>query len=278
MTATGEERINRILVALDTSAHGRAALEAAIDLAAVAGAQVLGLFVEDTNLLRLASLPFARELEYSRVSERDMDRQRMERTLKAEAEQIRLGLALAATRRRVQWSFRVARGRVAEELLAATVEADLVILGRAGRHRAYSRRMGSTAQALLAHAARSVALSQQGCRLGGPVVALYQGGASSRRALSLAAALAARGRLLVLVPGGPAVDTARLEQEAREWLRAAGLDAVVRTGGATDAPELASQVRREGGGLLVLPGDHALTDAATDSLLANLPCPLVLAR
>ncbi|MBK7177644.1 MAG: universal stress protein [Chloroflexi bacterium] len=57
-------KIQRILVALDASPHSLAALEAAIDLAERLDAELQGLFVEDINLLRLAQLPFARELRY----------------------------------------------------------------------------------------------------------------------------------------------------------------------------------------------------------------------
>ena len=44
--------IRRILVALDTSKHSLAALEAADELAAWLKAELFGLFVEDINLLR----------------------------------------------------------------------------------------------------------------------------------------------------------------------------------------------------------------------------------
>ncbi|MGB7837261.1 MAG: universal stress protein, partial [Terrimicrobiaceae bacterium] len=56
--------IRRILVALDASAHSRAALEAACELALGLDAELSGLFVEDINLLRLAQLPFASEISY----------------------------------------------------------------------------------------------------------------------------------------------------------------------------------------------------------------------
>ena len=56
--------IRRILVALDASRHSLAALEAAAELAARLKAELVGLFVEDIDLLRLAGLPFAREIRY----------------------------------------------------------------------------------------------------------------------------------------------------------------------------------------------------------------------
>ena len=57
-----ELAVKRILIALDPSRRGQSALQAAAHLAAGTGAELAGLFVEDINLLRLAGLPFAREL------------------------------------------------------------------------------------------------------------------------------------------------------------------------------------------------------------------------
>jgi nucleotide-binding universal stress UspA family protein len=52
----------RILVALDASVNSLAAIEQAATLAANLEAEQLGLFVEDINLLRIATLPFARQI------------------------------------------------------------------------------------------------------------------------------------------------------------------------------------------------------------------------
>ena len=54
--------IRRILVALDASEASRAAIRSAVDLAARFRAELVGLFVEDVNLLRSAQLPFVRKV------------------------------------------------------------------------------------------------------------------------------------------------------------------------------------------------------------------------
>ncbi|MGD8821809.1 MAG: universal stress protein, partial [Anaerolineales bacterium] len=56
-------RVERILVAVDASSHSRAALEAAAELAASLEVELVGIFVEDINLMRLAELPIAVEIE-----------------------------------------------------------------------------------------------------------------------------------------------------------------------------------------------------------------------
>jgi hypothetical protein len=66
-----EFEIHRILVALDASVRSLAALEAAAELAAEWHAELLGLFVEDVELLRLAATPAAIHCVYPSASARE---------------------------------------------------------------------------------------------------------------------------------------------------------------------------------------------------------------
>lgn len=120
-------RIRRIIVGLEPATRNRAALEAAARLAGRLEAELVGLFVENINLLHFAGLPFAREVGFASATKRDLDIEGMERSLRAQAHETRQSLAAVAARVPVRWSFRVARGSMAAELLAAAVEADLVI-------------------------------------------------------------------------------------------------------------------------------------------------------
>ena len=85
--AKPESSSRRILVVLDASPFGLEALEAAAGLAARLRAELQGLFVEDVDLLRLAGLPFARELAYS-SSQRRLDVATMEHVLFGTAEAV----------------------------------------------------------------------------------------------------------------------------------------------------------------------------------------------
>ena len=124
-----EPTIRRILVALDASPHSQAALEAASELADVLKAELVGIFVEDVNLLRLAGLPFAREVGYPSGTDRPLDSPSMERELRIQAEQARQTLAGVAVRRQIRWSFRVVRGQVATELLTRSARGRPAGLG-----------------------------------------------------------------------------------------------------------------------------------------------------
>lgn len=128
-----EQIIRRILVALDASTDSVAALKTAASLAASLQAELVGLFVEDINLLRLAGLPFASEVQRVTGTGRVLDEAGMERDLQLQASQARRALANAAADAEATWTFRVVRGVVTTEILAAALEADLLTLGRASR-------------------------------------------------------------------------------------------------------------------------------------------------
>jgi nucleotide-binding universal stress UspA family protein len=160
-----------------------------------------GLFVEDINLIRLASLPCTREVRYT-ASVASLDLEQMERALKAQAAEARQALAAAARRAHVEWRFRVVRGRVAHEVLAAAAAADLVTLGKLGRSRSPQARLGSTALRLLAGAPIALLLVEhrparaQGLR---PVLVVFDGSEGAGRALEAAASLAEAGGVSLTV-------------------------------------------------------------------------------
>jgi nucleotide-binding universal stress UspA family protein len=197
----GGFNLRHILVALDASAHSLAAVEAAADLAAAMQAEMDGLFVEDINLIRLASLPCTREVRHT-ASVASLDLEQMERALKAQAAEARQALAAAARRAHVQWSFRVARGRVAHEVLAAAAAADLVTLGKLGRSRSPQARLGSTALRVLAGAPVALLLVERR-RVGAyrlrRVLVVYDGSEGAGRALDAAARLAEASRISLTV-------------------------------------------------------------------------------
>jgi len=110
--------LQRILVALDTSAHGRAALEAAVILAADLHAELLGLFVRTpTSCASRPSRSPARPTR-DRFARSRWTRRAWARVLRAEAEQLRRRFAAEAGRLHVRWTFEVTRGPVEREVLA----------------------------------------------------------------------------------------------------------------------------------------------------------------
>ena len=124
--------IRRVLVALDATDAGSAALEAAVALAAHMEAELAGIFVENEDLLRFAALPFTRETGVPSASSRRLDSTDVERLLKSRAALAEAALVRAAASRRLRWSFSIRRGRVMPELLADADSEDLLTLAREG--------------------------------------------------------------------------------------------------------------------------------------------------
>lgn len=264
-----EHRVRRILVALDASPHSLAALAAAVDLAAGLGAEVEGLFVEDIELLRMADLPVTREVGAFTALARDFDSGGLERQLRVQAARAERALSGLADPARVSWTFRVARGAVAVELLAAARGSDLITVGRAGWSPAGPRGLGSTLRALLADAPRPVLVLRPGRRLDCPLCVLYDGSPTATRALEAAVDLLPwrDGNLRVFIlpdarraepDAGNPVTADPVETAVRHWLAERGHSAQVWRLERSDPATVASTLRAAGGGALVLPAGHPL--------------------
>jgi len=126
--AEGEEevRIARIIACFAPGSAGSP--EAVARLAAEMQVELLGLFIEDVELLRFAALPFAAEVGFPSAARRSVDLAGLERQLHAQAAGLRQALATALDPTAVSWSFRVARGSRAEQLLSAATEGGVPTL------------------------------------------------------------------------------------------------------------------------------------------------------
>ncbi len=273
--------IRRILVALDASPHSLAALEAATKLAARYRAELLGLFVEDINLLRASELPFAREIRFHSGMRRSLNVQQIERELRVQAARARRALTDSAGRAQVRWSFRVCRGAIASELLDAAGEMDLVILGKAGWSQIGRRRLGSTARALLSQAPRLALILEDGARLQPPVAIVYDGSPLAKKALAAAAALAQpeETHLVVIILAVEPGAAQRLQAEAAQSLQQRGLLARYRPLGRWSIARLSHMLETERTGILVLPAESKLMeDDSLLDLLDQTESPVLLVR
>jgi nucleotide-binding universal stress UspA family protein len=276
-----EPTIRRILVALDASQHSLAALEAASDLAGALKAELVGIFVEDINLLHLAGLPFAREVRFLSGADRPLDSPSMERELRVQAEQLRQLLAGIAGRRQIQWSFRVVRGQVATELLTAAQEADLLALGRASWASARRVRLGATAREVVAQALRPVLLLQYGHAICQPVQLVYDGSPAARRALATATQMASMtgGHLAVMVIADAPELALRLQEDIEGRLQAQQIKGDYRQLIKPSAEELAHALRTAGGGTLIISADNPLLEGeGLPTLLDAIDCSVFLVR
>lgn len=277
MTRRASPEIRRILVALDASADSGAALDAAVALAARLEAELLGLFVEDIDLLRAAGMPFAREIRVFQLQPRQIRVDELEAQLLARARSIERALEHAADRSGVRFSFRRVRGSVAAEVMAATGEADLVVVGRAGHAPARRGRLGSTALALMMQGSRPVLLLGRRLRLRDPVFVVYDGSEEAQHALAVARNLAAPGQAIhVMVTGDDDSVVQARWAEARAHVSGAGEGLVLHVVLRPDARELARVARAEGAGMVVAAAASPLFDSSgLVEVLDAAGCPLL---
>jgi hypothetical protein len=220
MSATALTAIRRILVALDASPGSLAALEAAAALAAHSEAELLGIFVEDIELLHAATLPCVREVSLVSARTRRIEHGSIERSLRAQAARAEAALARLAATHRLRASFRVTRGAVLAELIAAAQEADMLALGLAGFSERTRTRPGATVLAALATSACPLLLFTPQAQLDERVATIYDGSAPATAALQLAATLALTrdAHLLVLLLADDPAQEVQLRERAREDL------------------------------------------------------------
>lgn len=219
--------IKRILVALDASEANRSALQAAALLASQLQADLQALFVEDINLLRLAELPFAREMMFGSREGRRITPANMERQIQAQAMRLRQLVETIAQKNQVKVEFRVLRGQVSSELCLAAQEMDLLILGKSTQLLQQSLKLGKVAQDVLASVNCNILLLQYGTNIERPVAVLFDGSEASQRALRLAIQLAHgdHDQLQVIYPALTAQKLESLQQQTRTVMKPLGIEA-----------------------------------------------------
>lgn len=271
--------VRKILVALDSSPGSMAALEAAARVAARLEAELIGIFVEDENLLKGAELSITKLVGFS-GGVRPVNRRELEHHLRVQAARARAALDAAATPQHVRWTFRVARGGVTRELLAAAAEADLISLGRCGWSMIETRRIGSTTETILGQTATPVLLLRQGLRGGRTIVAVFDGSGRAVKGLEIAMQLAQNETtpLIVILPGtGDAAD--ELENAARYQLRQAEAGGAVRYRRVPrqDGALLEHLACGEDAGILILPAPEVF-EKGTEDVLTRIHCPVLIVR
>lgn len=268
----------RIAVALDASEQSLRVMAIAADIASVLQAELEGVFVEDSELLRAVGLPFQREFRLATRDESVIEPERLQRELRAAARWMRQSLQQSAQRLGCSWSFRVWRGDLQAEILSAASGAEMFTLSRIGRFAPFRRRAplraGSTTAGL--GGTRGVA-SPAALTLS----LLFDGSAGAQRILAAAVELAAGGRaeLHIILRGADAGELAERRRLALELLgsTAGRTSFIVLQGGSAD--DVAGSMLRSGGDIFLIDaGDRLLQRDSLWKSLAALDCPMLVIR
>jgi len=264
----------RVVVSFDATPAGEAALETAIGLAAALDAEITGLYVEDIGLVRMAALPFTRELGLTSALLRPIETADIERALRLQAEQTRALLAAAAAALNLRWSFQVVRGHSVNAVFEFGEGGALVVLGATSVGVAAWRSRPSAA------APARVSAGHGGFRYLGmrPIVVLFDGPERGMRSLVAAHALATRAatRLTLLIIANTAEEFDQRREQARSWLVTQGSAARYAWLKGRDVDSIRQALGNENASAFVLHEGTPADRRARRGLLAELGCPLVL--
>ena len=125
----------RIVVALDEGPASYQALRAAVRLAAEMSAEILALFIEETDLFSVAAMPYSSIVSSEAGDIAPLDENVLRRSLRVQARHLREDVARIASGYRVSWQFEVARGRVCEEILKYAESSEMLAIGASSRLR-----------------------------------------------------------------------------------------------------------------------------------------------
>lgn len=275
-------RFRRVVVAFDGAGdEDLAAVEAAAAFAARLRAELLGLFIEDIDLARLAEHPGIATFGTLAAGRQHLGAAFLKMALKAHLARTRQAVERAAERQRIRSSFEIRRGRVIAEILSTAAPADLIIIGWRGGPAASVMAPGTPTAKVLAAlcegTARFVLVPRRSAAPDGPVMVAFDGSAAAADGLAAAAEIAADGTIDVAVLAGRTGDADGRHLEAGDILTRIGSRGTIfrMTGPGLD--ELLAMARARAAGLLVIP--VRLMDAQdARRVVERAPCSLLLVR
>lgn len=271
--------IREILVALDSSSHSQAALEAAAALARTMEANIHGLFVEDDNWHRISKLPSVAEVNELTGDIKPLAEQKIDKQIKILENRIQKQLQLISRLNEIKHSWKTARGSVEKEVLEAARETDLITIGMKGHSYSKSKQLGRTAKNIIEKSKKPVLILQEGLRLGDTIITVFDASRESRQIIRFALNIAEKNEseLFVMIIGDNQNDVQERYSEIKKYLIDASVKADVKFLRQSNIWEFMYAVNNHNGGLLILPRDQPfMKNRSLDLLLNHIGCPVLL--
>ena len=271
-------QMRRILIALDASPASQAALELAADLAARHKAELVGIYVEDINLVRSAELSFTEEVGHFSAISRQVDSLVLENELKAHARRIEEMLSSIAAKANLQWTFRRVRGLIPSELMEAAKETDLIILGKKGW--SAGKQIGSTARMVAALAPGQSLILKHKVHPDTPVLVVFDGSTESMNALKTAGRICSSGSTLtILVPAENETKAREIFAELQGWTEDKDFKIQFRWAADLNSPRIANLALVMGCEIVILPaGSKYILPENLISMVEKADCAVLLVR
>lgn len=269
--------LREILVAIDTSSHSQAALEAAIALAKTMEANIQGLFVQDELWNRITQLPSTRAVNALTGDVLPLEHEMLEDQVTLLKHRLRRKLEYLSRRNKVKHSWIFTRGKVEEKILEAAETADLITIGIRG-HSLRKKKLGSSAKAIIQKAEKPVLILKEGLRLGNTLTAVYDASKESQKGIKLALKIAKKNNSplsIMVVDNNPEV----LDQRSKELQKMLGDTSVSVEIVLMDRMDLGSflnSINQRNSGLLIIPKSQPLLSKSFETVLNHINCPLLM--
>ncbi|MGI9317004.1 MAG: hypothetical protein ACR2QW_06705 [bacterium] len=263
MAPATKRDVKRILVALDASPSCMVSLDMAAILASHMQVRLDTLFVEDINLLRLAALPFATELDRASGEARAMDEVGIKSAFNAHVARLKRRLEWFSVNRQIQYDLRTVQGDYLTEAMGA--DSDILFMFASKKIsmiesvNTLRRKVPGTIKSKMA-----------------PVYTIYYGDARSEVSLKLAADIASMLTTELVILLTPNVrDTAAGVRSSFERLIGRETSFTFKFA-QSEVSSIMIEVASSGCGLLVLPKHAEKIGSSQKRELQLLHCPVVL--
>lgn len=188
----------RILVTLDSSRASQSALESAALLAKAMHFELVGLFVEDSDLMALAALPFSREVRRTGAIH-DLDPDALRRDVQAHAAAARALMREVAVRHHLRWSFRSVRASRRTGIETSAAEVDILCVGGRSPDRYHRAPMDNPLRVALARRAPVLVAGNMADRIDKPVAVIVDQADPESESLRLAGKIAAQAAMELVI-------------------------------------------------------------------------------
>lgn len=270
--------LRRILVAVDTSSHSLAALEAAAIIARKMEADIHGLFVQDEIWEKLSRLPSIATINELTGETKSLEEKSLERQVEHQKRRLRRHLKTLSRKHNISHRWNTVQGRVEEEILQAAEEADLITIGRRGHSFPEKKQLGSSAKAIIRLADKPILLLKKGLKLGNPITVVYDASEESRRCLHLGLSLARKNdsTLTILVMDNKSGLPGKRDADLEEMIESTQIPVNIQLFQNPTIWSFTHAVNRRESGLLVIPRHQPLLQEKLESMIYMLECPLLL--
>lgn len=270
----------RILVALDTSHHSRAALRAAAYLAKLSEAELRGLYVSDSTWHQISRLSLISEVSEITGERRSLDEKEMQQQSKLLESRIRTLIKQTAQELSIPHSLTTVQGTIGDELIKASKEADLITIGRSGHSHKQAKKLGKTAQMVIKQSPKPVLMLEHGLSIGSaPFICIYDGTEQAQRGLKLALnfAQAANNQLLIMGLANQSESVQNRNKEIEKQVQNANVPVRLHLLKQNNIWNVTRLLNKLHGSMLIMPKDQPLIKDEWAGRIFNMAkCPLLL--